>query len=153
MSLINNLDSTKLFTYQIRYESAKVYTLASIVTAIIITFPPPSSVLKTNLLTRLISLVSMISQIQVIQSMLFLFTVGFGFFFSQFFSFLLSSHTEYSWTLISSRLADLTEVQVYFPPNAALKGCHVYDIKNGRARHVMQDKYDSVSGEIKRSHN
>ena len=37
---------------------------------------------------------------------------------------------------------------VYTPPNAAMRGCHVYDSENGEARHVMQCAYDSVEGEV-----
>ncbi|RKF57610.1 Cysteine dioxygenase [Erysiphe neolycopersici] len=39
-------------------------------------------------------------------------------------------------------------LHLYFPPNAALRGCHVYDLKNGGARHVIQDSYDSVHGDV-----
>ncbi|KHJ36328.1 putative cysteine dioxygenase [Erysiphe necator] len=39
-------------------------------------------------------------------------------------------------------------LHLYFPPNAALRGCHVYDLKNGGARHVIQDSYDSVQGNL-----
>jgi cysteine dioxygenase len=42
---------------------------------------------------------------------------------------------------------------VYTPPNAALRGCYVYDEQSGEARHVMQGIYDSVSGEAKRVDN
>lgn len=39
-------------------------------------------------------------------------------------------------------------LHLYFPPNAALRGCHVYDLKNGGARHVIQNTYDSVHGDV-----
>lgn len=45
------------------------------------------------------------------------------------------SQTEYAVSL-----------HLYFPPNAALKGCHVYDLENGGARHVIQGLYDTVKG-------
>ena len=35
---------------------------------------------------------------------------------------------------------------VYTPANAAMRGCHVYDLENGEAKHVMQGVYDSVNG-------
>ena len=41
-------------------------------------------------------------------------------------------------------------LSVYTPPNAALRGCYVYDEESGEARHVMQGVYDSVGGEVKR---
>ena len=56
--------------------------------------------------------------------------------------------------IVSSRLdvfvpADvLIVVQVYTPPNAAIRGCRVFDTENGEARHVMQGEYDSVEGVI-----
>jgi len=37
-------------------------------------------------------------------------------------------------------------LHLYTPPNAAIRGCHVYDLENGEARHVMQGAYDSVNG-------
>jgi len=37
-------------------------------------------------------------------------------------------------------------LHLYTPPNAAMRGCHVYDLENGEARHVMQGDYDSVNG-------
>ena len=40
----------------------------------------------------------------------------------------------------------LIAVKVYTPPNAALRGCHVYDMENGGARHVLQGPYDSIRG-------
>ncbi|KAH8660876.1 RmlC-like cupin domain-containing protein, partial [Tricladium varicosporioides] len=45
------------------------------------------------------------------------------------------SPTEYSVSL-----------HLYTPPNAALRGCHIYDIQSGEAKHVMQCPYDSVRG-------
>ncbi|PSS28287.1 hypothetical protein M430DRAFT_47306 [Amorphotheca resinae ATCC 22711] len=37
-------------------------------------------------------------------------------------------------------------LHLYTPPNAAVRGCHVYDADNGSAEHVMQGAYDSVRG-------
>lgn len=37
-------------------------------------------------------------------------------------------------------------LHLYFPPNAATRGCRVFDQENGGARHVMQGAYDSVKG-------
>ncbi|KAG9231329.1 putative cysteine dioxygenase [Amylocarpus encephaloides] len=37
-------------------------------------------------------------------------------------------------------------LHLYTPPNAALRGCHVYDQSSGEARHVLQGAYDSVVG-------
>ncbi|EPE27364.1 RmlC-like cupin [Glarea lozoyensis ATCC 20868] len=37
-------------------------------------------------------------------------------------------------------------MHLYTPPNAAIRGCHVYDMDNGEAKHVMQGAYDSVNG-------
>ena len=42
----------------------------------------------------------------------------------------------------------LIKPKVYFPPNAALRGCYVYDVGNGGATHVMQGVYDSVEGKV-----
>ncbi|KAF4633913.1 hypothetical protein G7Y89_g4200 [Cudoniella acicularis] len=39
-------------------------------------------------------------------------------------------------------------LHLYTPPNAALRGCHIYDIHNGEAKHVMQCPYDSVKGNV-----
>ncbi|TVY30658.1 Cysteine dioxygenase [Lachnellula hyalina] len=39
-------------------------------------------------------------------------------------------------------------LHLYTPPNAALRGCHVYDMHNGEVRHVRQDTYDSVGGRV-----
>ncbi|TVY75980.1 Cysteine dioxygenase [Lachnellula suecica] len=39
-------------------------------------------------------------------------------------------------------------LHLYTPPNAALRGCHVYDMTNGVARHVTQNVYDSVKGKV-----
>jgi cysteine dioxygenase len=39
-------------------------------------------------------------------------------------------------------------LHLYTPPNAALRGCKVYDLENGEARHVMQGAYDSVRGVV-----
>ncbi|KAH6674791.1 RmlC-like cupin domain-containing protein [Halenospora varia] len=47
------------------------------------------------------------------------------------------SQTEYAVSL-----------HLYTPPNAALRGCHIYDIQNGEAKHVMQCPYDSVQGKV-----
>jgi cysteine dioxygenase len=43
---------------------------------------------------------------------------------------------------------ELTSSKVYTPPNAAMRGCHIYDMENGDAKHVMQGAYDSVRGEV-----
>ncbi|CAG8959787.1 hypothetical protein HYFRA_00001694 [Hymenoscyphus fraxineus] len=37
-------------------------------------------------------------------------------------------------------------LHLYTPPNAALRGCHIYDKGDGEATHVMQGAYDSVLG-------
>lgn len=37
---------------------------------------------------------------------------------------------------------------VYTPPNAALRGCHIYDVESGDAKHVIQGAYDSVRGVV-----
>ncbi|CAG8979731.1 hypothetical protein HYALB_00011456 [Hymenoscyphus albidus] len=37
-------------------------------------------------------------------------------------------------------------LHLYTPPNAALRGCHIYDKADGEAIHVMQGAYDSVLG-------
>jgi len=37
---------------------------------------------------------------------------------------------------------------VYTPPNAAVRGCRVFEQESGEARHVMQGAYDSVSGVV-----
>ncbi|TVY16400.1 Cysteine dioxygenase [Lachnellula arida] len=39
-------------------------------------------------------------------------------------------------------------LHLYTPPNAALRGCNVYDMRNGAVRHVRQDTYDSVGGRV-----
>lgn len=47
------------------------------------------------------------------------------------------SQTEYAVSL-----------HLYTPPNAALRGCKLFDAENGEARHVMQGAYDSVRGVV-----
>jgi cysteine dioxygenase len=37
---------------------------------------------------------------------------------------------------------------VYTPPNAALRGCHVYDVRNGEVKWAAQNVYDSVGGRV-----
>jgi cysteine dioxygenase len=45
-------------------------------------------------------------------------------------------------------MAPLMTLQVYTPPNAAMRGCHLYDEHDGKARHVMQGAYDSIHGVV-----
>jgi len=37
-------------------------------------------------------------------------------------------------------------LHLYTPPNAAMRGCHVFEKETGKASHVQQCPYDSVSG-------
>ncbi|CZR63098.1 related to cysteine dioxygenase type I [Phialocephala subalpina] len=39
-------------------------------------------------------------------------------------------------------------LHLYTPPNAAMRGCHVFDAETGESRHVMQCAYDSVGGVV-----
>ncbi|KAH9204732.1 hypothetical protein DL95DRAFT_398276 [Leptodontidium sp. 2 PMI_412] len=39
-------------------------------------------------------------------------------------------------------------LHLYTPPNAALRGCRVFDAETGESRHVMQGAYDSVGGVV-----
>lgn len=39
-------------------------------------------------------------------------------------------------------------LHLYTPPNAAMRGCNIFDPKTGEARHVMQCAYDSIGGVI-----
>jgi cysteine dioxygenase len=39
-------------------------------------------------------------------------------------------------------------LHLYTPPNAALRGCKLFNAENGEARHVMQGDYDSVRGVV-----
>jgi len=39
-------------------------------------------------------------------------------------------------------------LHLYTPPNAALRGCHIYDMESGDEKHVMQGAYDSVRGVV-----
>ena len=39
-------------------------------------------------------------------------------------------------------------LHLYTPPNAAMRGCHVFDGESGVRRHVMQGAYDSVRGAV-----
>jgi cysteine dioxygenase len=48
--------------------------------------------------------------------------------------------------LMTVHIRDTNLFKVYTPPNAAVRGCHVYDADNGSAEHVMQGAYDSVRG-------
>jgi len=44
-------------------------------------------------------------------------------------------------------------LHLYTPPNAAMRGCHVYDTQDGQSRHVLQAAYDSVRGVVSASQN
>jgi len=37
-------------------------------------------------------------------------------------------------------------LHLYTPPNAAMRGCHVYDPSSSEAKHVLQGAYDSIRG-------
>ncbi|KUJ09477.1 cysteine dioxygenase type I [Mollisia scopiformis] len=39
-------------------------------------------------------------------------------------------------------------LHLYTPPNAAMRGCNIFDPETGEARHVMQCAYDSVRGAV-----
>lgn len=39
-------------------------------------------------------------------------------------------------------------LHLYTPPNAAMRGCNIFDPETGEARHVMQSAYDSVDGVV-----
>lgn len=39
-------------------------------------------------------------------------------------------------------------LHLYTPPNAAVRGCHVFDMESGEKKHVMQSAYDSVRGVV-----
>lgn len=39
-------------------------------------------------------------------------------------------------------------LHLYTPPNAAMRGCNIFDPETGEARHVMQCPYDSIGGVI-----
>lgn len=41
-------------------------------------------------------------------------------------------------------------LHLYTPPNAAIRGCRVYDTENGEARHVTQGQYDSIEGVVQK---
>jgi cysteine dioxygenase len=47
------------------------------------------------------------------------------------------SQTEYAVSL-----------HLYTPPNAAVRGCHVFEEGSGERRHVVQGGYDSVGGVV-----
>jgi len=47
------------------------------------------------------------------------------------------SQTEYAVSL-----------HLYTPPNAAVRGCHVFERESGERRHVVQGAYDSVGGVV-----
>ncbi|KAN0089039.1 RmlC-like cupin domain containing protein [Hyaloscypha variabilis] len=47
------------------------------------------------------------------------------------------SQTEYAVSL-----------HLYTPPNAAVRGCHVFEEGSGERRHVVQGRYDSVGGVV-----
>jgi cysteine dioxygenase len=42
-------------------------------------------------------------------------------------------------------------LHLYTPPNAAMRGCHVFERESGERRHVMQGEYDSIRGVVPRS--
>jgi cysteine dioxygenase len=39
-------------------------------------------------------------------------------------------------------------LHLYTPPNAAMRGCHLFEVESGQKRHVMQGAYDSVGGMV-----
>ncbi|KAH8787309.1 RmlC-like cupin domain-containing protein [Hyaloscypha finlandica] len=39
-------------------------------------------------------------------------------------------------------------LHLYTPPNAAMRGCHLFEVESGERRHVMQGAYDSVGGMV-----
>jgi cysteine dioxygenase len=53
-----------------------------------------------------------------------------------------------STTTYRENSSSYQQFEVYFPPNAAMRGCQIYDIENGGVQHVMQGAYDSVEGKV-----
>ena len=50
----------------------------------------------------------------------------------------------------TSQVEYAVSLHLYTPPNAAIRGCHLFEEESGERRHVMQGAYDSVAGIVGR---
>ena len=49
-----------------------------------------------------------------------------------------------------SQIDYAVSLHLYTPPNAAMRGCHLFEEGSGERKHVMQGAYDSVAGVVGR---